>query len=102
MVSDTGTNLAPRLDGPPQAAAPTMWIVRLALRRPFTVAAFCLVVLLLGALSAAAMPVDIFPAIDIPVVVVVWNYPGMSAEDMESRITFISERGISTAVSGVS
>jgi multidrug efflux pump subunit AcrB len=79
-----------------------MWIVRLALRRPFTVAAFCLVVLLLGLLSAGTMPVDIFPAIDIPVVVVVWNYPGMSAEDMESRVTFISERGISTSVSGVS
>lgn len=79
-----------------------MWIVRLALRRPFTVAAFCLVVLLLGGLSSASMPADIFPAIDIPVVIVVWNYPGMSAEDMESRITFISERGISTSVSGIS
>jgi multidrug efflux pump subunit AcrB len=78
-----------------------MWIVRLALRRPFTVAAFCLVVLLLGALSAGSMPVDIFPAIDIPVVVVVWNYPGLSAEDMERRIVFISERAISTSVSGV-
>ncbi|MGD0674464.1 MAG: efflux RND transporter permease subunit [Polyangiaceae bacterium] len=79
-----------------------MWIVRLALRRPFTVAAFCLVVLLLGVLSAGTMPVDIFPTIDIPVVVVVWNYPGMSAEDVESRVTFVSERGISTSVSGVS
>ncbi|HZU81356.1 MAG TPA: efflux RND transporter permease subunit, partial [Polyangiaceae bacterium] len=79
-----------------------MWIVRLALRRPFTVAAFCLVILLLGVLSAGTMAVDIFPAIDIPVVVVVWNYPGMSAEDMERRVTFISERGISTSVSGVS
>jgi len=78
-----------------------MWIVRLALRRPFTVAAFCLVVLLLGALSAGSMPVDIFPTIDIPVVVVVWNYPGLSAEDMERRIVFISERAISTSVSGV-
>lgn len=78
-----------------------MWIVRLALRRPFTVAAFCLVVLLLGALSAATTDVDIFPAINIPVVVVVWNYPGMSAEDLESRVTFISERSISTSVSGV-
>ncbi len=78
-----------------------MWIVRLALRRPFTVAAFCLVVLLLGVLSATTTEVDIFPAINIPVVVVVWNYPGMSAEDLESRVTFISERGISTSVSGV-
>ncbi|HSY22183.1 MAG TPA: efflux RND transporter permease subunit [Polyangiaceae bacterium] len=79
-----------------------MWIVRLALRRPFTVAAFCLVMLLLGVLSTASMAVDVFPAIDIPVVIVVWNYPGMSAEDMESRITFVSERGISTSVNGVS
>ena len=78
-----------------------MWIVRLALRRPFTVAAFCLVVLLLGALAAATTEVDIFPAINIPVVVVVWNYPGMSAEDLESRVTFISERSISSSVSGV-
>ncbi len=79
-----------------------MWIVRLALRRPFTVAAFCLVVLLLGALSAAAMRVDIFPSIDIPVVVVVWNYPGLSAEDMERRVTFLSERAMSTSVGGIS
>lgn len=79
-----------------------MWIVRLALRRPFTVAAFCLVVLLLGALSTAAMAVDIFPTIDIPVVVVVWNYPGLSAEDMERRVTFISERSMSTSVGGIS
>jgi multidrug efflux pump subunit AcrB len=79
-----------------------MWIVRLALRRPFTVAAFCLVILLLGVLSAGTMAVDIFPAIDIPVVVVVWNYPGLSAEDMERRVTLVSERGISSSVSGVS
>src|SRR5579863_2884985 len=79
-----------------------MWIVRLALRRPFTVAAFCLVVLLLGTLSAGTMLVDIFPAIDIPVVIVVWNYPGLSAEDMESRVTFISERAMSTSVGGIS
>src|SRR4051794_12224064 len=79
-----------------------MWIVRLALRRPFTVAAFCLAILLMGILSAASMQVDIFPSIDIPVVVVVWSYPGMPAEDVERRITYVSERGISTSVSGVS
>ncbi len=78
-----------------------MWLVRLALGRPFTVAAFCLVVLLLGVLSAGTMALDIFPAIDIPVVVVVWNYPGLSAEDMERRVTLVSERGISTSVSGI-
>jgi multidrug efflux pump subunit AcrB len=78
-----------------------MWIVRLALRRPFTVAAFCLVVMLLGALSASSMPIDIFPSINIPVVIVIWNYPGLSAEEMERRVTFLSERGMSTSVGGI-
>ncbi len=79
-----------------------MWIVRLALRRPFTVAALCLVILLMGVLSTFGMDVDIFPSIDIPVVVVVWNYPGLSAQDMERRVTLISERAFSTTVSGIS
>ncbi len=79
-----------------------MWIVRLALRRPYTVAVFCFVVLLLGALSTTRMQKDIFPAIDIPVVIVVWNYPGLSAEDMERRVVLISERAYSTTVNGIS
>jgi multidrug efflux pump subunit AcrB len=79
-----------------------MWIVRLALRRPYTVAVFCFVILLLGALCTARMQKDIFPAIDIPVVIVVWNYPGLSAEDMERRVVVISERAYSTTVNGVS
>ena len=78
-----------------------MWIVRLALRRPYTVATLCLAILLMGILSLVGMDVDIFPSINIPVVVVVWNYPGLSADDMERRITLVSERGISTSVSGV-
>jgi multidrug efflux pump subunit AcrB len=56
-----------------------MWIVRLALRRPYTVATFCLAILLMGILSIVGMDVDIFPSINIPVVVVVWNYPGKRA-----------------------
>jgi len=47
------------------------------------------------------MRTDILPAIDIPVVIVVWNYPGLSAEDMERRVVFISERAMSTTVSGI-
>ena len=78
-----------------------MWIVRLALRRPYTVAVLCFVILLLGALSTTRMQKDIFPAIDIPVVIVVWNYPGLSAEDMERRVVLISERAYSTTVNGV-
>ncbi|MEP7234575.1 MAG: efflux RND transporter permease subunit, partial [Ignavibacteriota bacterium] len=79
-----------------------MWIVRLALRRPYTTAVFCFFILLMGMLSAGSMLVDIFPAIDIPVVSVVWNYNGLSAEDMERRVTLLSERAYSTTVSGIS
>ena len=78
-----------------------MWIVRLALRRPYTIAVMALLILVLGTLSLTRMIVDIFPAIDIPVVAVVWNYPGLSAEEMERRVVIISERGFSTTVNGI-
>ncbi len=78
-----------------------MWIVRLALRRPYTVAVMSMLILVMGALSLSRMMVDIFPAIDIPVVVVVWNYPGLSPEDIERRIVLISERAYSTTVNGI-
>src|SRR5579883_2670097 len=78
-----------------------MWIVRLALRRPYTVAVMAILVLLFATLSTARMRKDIFPAIDIPVVVVVWNYPGLSAEDMERRVVIIAERAYSTTVNGI-
>jgi len=79
-----------------------MWLVRLALRRPYTIAVSCLLVMLLGVLSLTRMQVDIFPVINIPVVAVVWNYPGLSAQDMERRVVLISERGYSTTVNGIS
>jgi CzcA family heavy metal efflux pump len=79
-----------------------MWLVRLALRRPYTIAVSCLLIMLLGVLSLTRMTVDIFPVINIPVVVVVWNYPGLSAQDMERRVVLISERGYSTTVNGIS
>ena len=78
-----------------------MWIVRLALRRPYTFAVFALLILILGAYSIVSMPTDIFPNIDIPVVTVVWNYTGLSAQEMSTRIIFNSERGITTTVSDV-
>jgi CzcA family heavy metal efflux pump len=78
-----------------------MWIVRLALRRPYTVAVLCLLIFIFGWLSAQRMRVDIFPSIDIPVVIVVWNYPGLPAEDMERRVVLISERAYSTTVNGI-
>ncbi|HVT08062.1 MAG TPA: efflux RND transporter permease subunit [Polyangia bacterium] len=78
-----------------------MWIVRLALRRPYTVAVMCVLILVMGVLSLTRMVVDIFPAIDIPVVAVIWNYPGLSAQDMERRVVLISERAFSTTVNGI-
>lgn len=79
-----------------------MWIVRLALRRPYTTAVFCFFILLMGILSIKSMLIDIFPTIDIPVVSVVWSYNGLSAEDMERRVVLLSERAYSTTVSGIS
>jgi CzcA family heavy metal efflux pump len=78
-----------------------MWIVELALRRPLSVTVMALLMLVLGVLSFALMNVDIFPAINLPVVLVVYNYPGLSAIDMERRIILISERADSTTVNGI-
>ena len=78
-----------------------MGLVRLALRRPYTIAILSLLILLLGALSVTRMVVDFFPKINIPVVFAGWNYPGLSAEEMERRIVIISERAYSTTVNGV-
>src|SRR6266481_4478303 len=78
-----------------------MWIVRLALRRPLSVAVMSLLMLVLGVLSFGLMNVDIFPSIDLPVVMVVWNYTGLSAFDVERRMVFISERAYSTTVNGI-
>jgi len=78
-----------------------MWIVQLALRRPVTVAVMAALMLLMGVVSLSSMNFDIFPAIDIPVVDLVWNYPGLSAQEMEQRVVNISERSASTTVNGV-
>jgi len=76
-------------------------LVRSALRRPYTAAIAAMLILMMGALSVTRMIVDIFPVIDIPVVLVVWNYPGLTTEDMERRVVFISERAYSTTVNGI-
>ncbi len=78
-----------------------MWIVKLALRQPYTVAVLAAAILLMGGLSMKGMLEDIFPSIDIPVVAVVWTYPGLSAEDMEKRVVLLSERGLSSVVDGI-
>ncbi|HXS37324.1 MAG TPA: efflux RND transporter permease subunit [Flavipsychrobacter sp.] len=78
-----------------------MWIVRLALKRPYTVGVMAFLILIMGILAIKSMLVDIFPTIDIPVVSMVWSYPGLSAAEMEKRVVLLSERGISSTVNGV-
>jgi multidrug efflux pump subunit AcrB len=78
-----------------------MWIVRLALRRPYTFVAMSLLIALLGATAIVTMPVDIFPYIDIPVISVIWNYNGISPDEMEKRIDTIFERSMTTTVNDI-
>src|SRR5277367_1168074 len=78
-----------------------MWIVRLALRRPYTFAVFALLLLILGPISIMRTPTDIFPNIDIPVVAIAWNYTGLSPEQMSTRIVFQSERTLTTTVNDI-
>src|SRR5215469_3423402 len=78
-----------------------MWIVRLALRRPYTFVVMSLLILILGVLSVYTTPIDIFPNIDIPVISVVYGYPGLSAEEISQRIIVIYERGLTATVNDV-
>src|SRR5438445_2315742 len=79
----------------------TMWIVRLALRRPYTFVVVSLLIAVLGLLSIISMPTDIFPSIDIPVISVIWSYGGLSATEMQDRITAVVERAMTTTVSNI-
>src|SRR3954447_1995093 len=78
-----------------------MWIVRLALRRPYTFIVMGLVIIMLGVSAIRRTPTDIFPNIDIPVISVVWTYNGLSTEEMERQITTFSEFSTSFAVSNI-
>src|SRR5882762_2714421 len=78
-----------------------MWIVRLALRRPYTFVVMSLMIVLLGGLAIVRMPTDIFPEINIPIVNVIWSYTGISAEDIAKRIATVSERGLTTTVNDI-
>jgi multidrug efflux pump subunit AcrB len=78
-----------------------MWIVRLALRRPYTFAVSALLILILGVFSIVSMPTDIFPNINIPVVTVFWGYNGLSAQEMTNRIVTNSERTMTTTVNDI-
>ena len=78
-----------------------MWIVRLALRRPYTFVVMSILLLILGPVSILRTPTDIFPNIDIPVVSVIWNYTGLSPEEMSNRIIYQYERVLTTTVNDI-
>src|SRR5205085_8152222 len=78
-----------------------MWIVRVALDRPYTFVVLALLILGIGPLTIARTPTDIFPNIDIPVVTVIWNYGGLSAQEMADRIISGYERMLTTAVNDI-
>jgi multidrug efflux pump subunit AcrB len=78
-----------------------MWIVRLALRRPYTFVVMALLILILGPLVIYNTPTDVFPDINIPVISVVWSYTGLSADEMASRIVVSYERGLTATVNDI-
>lgn len=78
-----------------------MWLVRLALRSPYTFAVAAVLIAILGGGAIVSMPTDIFPDIDIPVVNVVWSYSGIPPEEMGSRIATICERALTTTFNDI-
>ncbi len=78
-----------------------MWIVRLALIRPYTFVVMSILIAILGSIAIVSMPVDIFPYIDIPVVSVLWVYSGLSPEEMEKRVVTGFERSLTSNVNDV-
>src|SRR6266446_4723293 len=78
-----------------------MWIVKLALRRPYTFVVMALLILVLGGLSIVSMSTDIFPTINIPVVTVLWQYGGLTPDDMAKRIATYSEYVTSSTVDNI-
>jgi multidrug efflux pump subunit AcrB len=78
-----------------------MWIVRLALRRPYTFVVMALLILILGMLAIVRTPTDIFPNINIPVVSIIWNFNGLVPQDMSDRIVSITERALTTTVDNI-
>src|SRR3984885_10732844 len=78
-----------------------MWIVKLVLRRPYTFVIMALLIIILGGISIVTMPVDIFPYIDIPILSVIYQYNGLSPEEMANRIVTGFERGLTTSVNDI-
>ena len=78
-----------------------MWIVRIALSRPYTFIVLALLILIVSPIVILRTPTDIFPNIDIPVIAAVWTYTGLNAEQMEGRMTSVYERVLTTAVNNI-
>src|SRR6266478_5795244 len=78
-----------------------MWIVRLALRRPYTFTVMAILLVLMGVVTIFRMSTDIFPSIDIPVVSVIWSYAGVAPEEMEKRFVTVTERAMTTTVNDI-
>ena len=78
-----------------------MWLVRIALSRPYTFIVLALFLTIIGVLSILRMPTDIFPSVEIPVVSVIWSYKGLPPDDMANRITSIFERAVTTTVNSI-
>ena len=78
-----------------------MWIVRLALRRPYTFVVASLLILILGPIVIYRTPTDVFPNINIPVISIIWNYGGLNAQEMSDRIISQTERALTTTVDDI-
>lgn len=78
-----------------------MWIVRLALRRPYTFTVMAILIVLMGCVTIMRMPTDIFPTINIPVVSVIWSYSGVAPEEMAKRFVTVTERAMTTTVNDI-
>jgi len=78
-----------------------MWIVKLALARPYTFIVLSMVLLLISPVVLLRTPVDIFPSINIPVISVIWTYSGLVPAEMETRVVSIFERSLTTLVSNI-
>src|SRR6201996_2941915 len=78
-----------------------MWIVKLALRRPYTFVVLAILILVMGAVAIFRTPTDIFPNINIPVVSIIWNYNGLVPKDMSDRIVYVTERSLTTTVDNI-
>src|SRR5580658_7660061 len=79
----------------------TMWIIKVALDRPYTFIVLAVLILLISPVMILRTPADIFPNIDIPVIAVAWTYTGLNPEEMEGRITTVYERVLTTLVDNI-